>query len=395
MGQGYLYRIPWELGKYTMLTGFLIGILIFQSRKGLIGFIMLFLLLPALFFGPSSSDETAQIVGNIFGPIALSLGIIFLFELQISRLQFINTLKLILLPCVGVLAFTLIRNPDFSTYSFELGANFETSGGFGSNQVSTVLGLGAFITFLFWLNDWPVFLNKTFTLLLFVIFTLQGLLTFSRGGMIGGLIGILVIAYVYSRASNVDLKWYKVRRVGGVVIFAGIALISIFSVANIITGGVLELRYSGETNATLRGTREKDLNVLTTNRYDIFLSDLEIWQDHFILGSGVASSKFIRGDYSEELGDSGAAAHVELSRLLAEHGLLGLFYFILMLYLGSRVFVKNRGNPKYVATLLALYMIALYTTFHAATRTFVTPLLMSLSLVKIVDIKERDTPFSS
>jgi hypothetical protein len=352
---------------------------------------MLFLLLPSIFFGPSSSEETAQLVANIFGPLALSLGVIFLFDLKIRQEHLIKILKLILLPCVGVLAFTLIRNPDFSEYEFSLGANFATSGGFGSNQVSTVLGLGAFTTFLFWINNWQLFKNKTLTLILFALFTIQGLLTFSRGGMVGAIVGIVVVAYYYSRVSGRNIKYYQVKKVGGVVIYSGLALLAIFSVANALTGGVLELRYAGETNATLIGAREKDLNVLTTNRYDIFLSDLEIWSDHFILGSGVASSKFIRGDYSEQLGDSSAAAHVELSRLLAEHGLLGLIHFILMLYLGFRVYVKNRGNPKYVATLLALYIIALYTTFHAATRTFVTPLLMGLSLVKIVDIKEKDT----
>ena len=389
MGRGYYYKIPWELGKYTMLFGFLFGILVLQGRKGIVGFFMLFLLIPSLFFGPLSSQDTTQIVGNGFGPLALTVGVIFLFDLKIRQEQLVKVLKLVLLPCVSVLAFTLIRNPDFSEYEFSLSANFETSAGFGSNQVSTLLGLGAFITFLFWINNWELFRNKTMTLVLFMLFTIQGLLTFSRGGMIGALVGIIVVAYIYSRVSQKEIKYYQVKKVGGVVIYSGIALVALFSLANTITGGVLELRYSGETNATLRGTQEKDLNVLTTSRYEIFLSDLEIWQDHFLLGSGVASSKFIRADYNQEL--AGAAAHVELSRLLAEHGLLGLIFFILMLYLGWRVFVKNRGNPKYVATLLALYMIALYTTFHAATRTFVTPLLMGISLVKIIDIKAKDT----
>ena len=86
---------------------------------------------------------------------------------------------------------------------------------------------------------------------------------------------------------------------------------------------------------------------------------------------------------------AGVAAHVELSRLLAEHGILGLFYFIILLVIGWRVY-QNKGNPKYTALLFSLYILALYTTFHAATRTFITPLLLSLSTVKIVDINDPE-----
>jgi O-antigen ligase len=186
-------------------------------------------------------------------------------------------------------------------------------------------------------------------------------------------------------------KQYTTPRISGVIIGGGIALFVLFSAANAITGGVLELRYSGETNATLRGTREKDLNVLTTNRYDIFLADIKIWQQYFVLGAGVGGSEFLRSQAGFDYGGQAVAAHVELSRLLAEHGILGLFYFVILLVLGWRVFTNNRGNPKYTALLLALYAIALYTTFHAATRTFITPLLISLSTVKIVDINEPDT----
>ena len=306
----------------------------------------------------------------------------------------VKLMQLILLPCIGVLAFTLIKNPDFSSYQFELGANFKTAGGFGSNQVSTVLGLGAFVTFLFWINKWPLFKNRTYTIILFALFTMQGLLTFSRGGMIGALVGIIVLAYIYSKVSGKDRKLYHVPRISGFILISGISLVVLFTAANAITGGVLELRYAGETNATLRGTREKDLNVLTTNRYDIFKADIKIWQDYFLLGAGVGAGEFLRQNEGFEYyaaSSQGVAAHVELSRLLSEHGLLGLFYFIIILVVGWRVYTRNKGNPKYTALLLSLYMLALYTTFHAATRTFLTPLLISLSTVKIVDIKEPDT----
>lgn len=385
MAKGYQYKIPWELGKYVLAFGFLYGVVALNSRKGLLGFVMIFLLIPSLFFGPESNTQTSQLVGNIAGPMAIGFAVFYCTKLKITRHQIITILKLILLPCVSVLAFTVIKNPDFSEYEFKLGAEFATAGGFGSNQVATILGLGLFLVFVFWINKWELFKNNQLTLLLLAAFGIQGLLTFSRGGMIGAVVGIITISIVYSISSAKAKTIFKVPKISGFLLAAIISITSLFYIANEITGGVLELRYSGETNATLRGTQEKSLDVLTTNRFGIFMADLDVWQDYFVFGAGVGGSQILR---SEEMGME-VAAHVELSRLLSEHGLLGLTYFIILLVIGFRVF-NNRGNPKYTALLFSLFILAVYTTFHAATRTFLTPLLIGLSTVKIIDINEPE-----
>ena len=62
MGKGYYYKIPWELGKYTMIIGFLYGIIVLEGRKGLLGFIMFFLLVASIFFGPETVGDTAELV---------------------------------------------------------------------------------------------------------------------------------------------------------------------------------------------------------------------------------------------------------------------------------------------------------------------------------------------
>ncbi|WP_332910234.1 hypothetical protein [Algoriphagus boritolerans] len=49
-----------------------------------------------------------------------------------------------LYPILSVLVYTIIKTPDLDSVEFSLGANFATAGGFGSNQVSTILGLGVF-----------------------------------------------------------------------------------------------------------------------------------------------------------------------------------------------------------------------------------------------------------
>jgi O-antigen ligase len=151
--------------------------------------------------------------------------------------------------------------------------------------------------------------------------------------------------------------------------------------ANNITNGNLLLRYKGETYGTLLGTKENDLNNLTTGRLEIFLSDVSIFSEHPIFGVGVAASAAYR---TSEKG-AGAIAHVELSRLLSEHGILGGLVFLLLLTGLFNLYLKRKtGN-----ILLFLFgIIAMYTTFHAATRTFLSPLLLSIAFIPLRNIKK-------
>ena len=109
-------------------------------------------------------------------------------------------------------------------------------------------------------------------------------------------------------------------------------------------------------------------------------------EDHFVLGAGAGVSQWIRAERSVR---KRISSHVEISRLLAEHGLLGLTWIMILILMGVKLIVFN-ANAKYQGILLAFFIIAVYTTFHAATRTYITPLLIGISLVKITDIKELD-----
>jgi O-antigen ligase len=142
------------------------------------------------------------------------------------------------------------------------------------------------------------------------------------------------------------------------------------------------LRYKGETAGTIAGSKELDINTFTTNRYQIFLGDVELWRENFLLGVGAGASKELRPT-TEEVP---TAAHVELSRLLAEHGLFGLFFFLTILVFPFLIISQNKDSLN-KAILIAFFIIGLYTSFHAAMRTYVTPLFISMSLLTI-----RETP---
>ena len=157
-----------------------------------------------------------------------------------------------------------------------------------------------------------------------------------------------------------------------------IVLAFTFIYADKITGGKLALRYQGETTGTLAGRKEKTLNVVTSNRIQIFSDDLKLWRENPVFGSGVGASRYLRSK------TKGFLSHVEFSRLLSEHGIPGLCFIVILLALGINIF-RARNQGRYDALLLALYVMALFTTFHAAMRTYISPLLFGLSMLSVPD----------
>jgi len=387
MTKAYKYNLPWEFGKYLVFFGAVYAILFLGSRKGLLGVVLILLLLPSVFFSGVNYEITwHNVVFNAFGPACVAL-VVFAFQgVTVTKAEFRNMLRLIFYPALSVLAYVVIETPDLTSMEFELGANFSATAGFGSNQVSSILGLGLFLTFIFWINRWTLSGNRKLDLIVMLGFAFQGLLSFSRGGMIGALIGIVMVVFFITKIGSISSFKYKLPSIGKFVMPILICLIVVFQVADSITGGMLTLRYQGETEGTLEGDAELDLNKLTTGRSDIFLQDITIWRENFWFGSGVGVSQYIR---SIKTRSDITVSHLELSRLLAEHGFLGLIWFMLLLMLIFRL-IKFNTNPKYQGILLACFLIAVYTTFHSATRTHITPLLIGISLLKIIDIKEPE-----
>ena len=134
-------------------------------------------------------------------------------------------------------------------------------------------------------------------------------------------------------------------------------------------------RYSMETENQHNLTREELINEYSTGRWTIFQRDLEIWTQNPLWGIGVGRSK------NEHPG--GLAAHTELSRLLAEHGFLGFIIAVCLfvIYPIKEVFGRRDNNEKIWAS--SMFLIAILSTFHSATRTLVPVIFYGLAFTRI------------
>ncbi|MCE7055277.1 O-antigen ligase family protein [Algoriphagus sp. AGSA1] len=372
--------IPYESSKYLMMFISLVGITLNLNRIKVshVGFILLLLLIPSLLIDKSGLVKTSDIVFNLFGVFNIAFAIIFLSVLKVNKWKFVPWIRLMAFPIIPVLIYVFLKTPDYSKLEFELSANFDTTGGFGSNQVSTVLGLGSFLFAVAFVLNYRITTKRLLDIAFFSAFTLQGFLTFSRGGMVGAGLGIITLIYFLMKLGPAQLKSMQISNPKKYILPTIIGLVLFFIAGNIITGGNLALRYQGQTAGTMTGKHEVDFNKFTSARWLLFSEDMSVFFEYPIFGSGGASSKYLRQMTKYEI------THVELSRLIAEHGIFGIFIVLLFLYMFFKI-RDSKADGINKAVQMSFFVLAIFTSFHAATRTFLSPLLVCLSMVTIVD----------
>lgn len=374
--------VPVEYSKY--ITVFVFGYLAFISRKNFhpIGTALLVLAFPGVLYDESNQVVLADIVNGYLPPVGLAIGVGLWGSIKPTDDLITNSMRLLWFGTVTVLTCIVIRTPSYDDLTFTLAASKATSGGTSSNQASTILGLGMFLSFYSFYGGYKFSGKRVLDIVFMMAFALQGLLTFSRGGVLVGVIAIVFLILFPSGSKNQDPgKKAKAGAFGKNLLFLALGigfLLMAFTLVDKLTGGLLSLRYKGETAGTAAGYAEKDLDKITSGRSEIFLYDIEIWLEHPLLGVGSGASPYFRLEREGAL----TAPHVELSRLLADQGMLGLIYFIILLLLGVSIWMKRKLVPQ-SDLLMALYIIALATSFHAAMRTFVTPFFMTLSAMSL------------
>lgn len=361
--------IPYQICSYFMLVVFTLGIFDhFKSSKTNVGLIIVLLCVPG-FFMISGHDYLTPFIDAFSGILCTGLAAVYFSRQVYTQKDLFDFLKCAVLPIIITLVYLFFKTPSFNDIDFSLKANFKTSGGFGSNQVSTVLGAGACLILLPYLrNSGPFRSFKIINLLLLAGFLFRGLLTFSRGGVMGCLAAVL-LAYLY--ITFVDKKNF-VNSILKIFFFAFIAFF-IFQASDQITGGKLSERYRGETGGTLEGTREKNLKTITSNRSELIEAEWLVFANNILFGVGPGNGYEARRQYIGER----VASHTEVTRLMAEQGLPGLAIAIIFLvYPFIRISEAKSKEEKYY--LIGFFSLAIITSFHSGMRTMLTPVLWGL-----------------
>ena len=150
-------------------------------------------------------------------------------------------------------------------------------------------------------------------------------------------------------------KIYVISKSFGVLLISAIVWISIVS----LTDGIIMQRYGfggGDSG-------EKFILDLT-GRGLIYKIDLNIFFDHIFSGVGPGQATKLREIYGY---GKQVVAHTEYSRMLAEHGILGLFSLLMLLGISmSHLLLSCSIKSKFIKTLFGI--LAILTLSHSAMR---------------------------
>ena len=370
-----------QYAKYGVMGILLIG-MIYRgfSKNALPYWIFGLLLLPGVFLSfftlNFETDIRKAITFNIIGPITLMVSAIYCYQRKISFEQIKTIINMLAYPLMATLVYMYLYTPSVKDVVTNTESNFETSGGFGPNQVSTILGLGIFLFFVKIVLSSKTTLIRNINILFFVIITFRGIVTFSRGGIITGFVMIIIVVLLLLYYTKSQAK----SKVVMLVVFGVFALVGIWSYSSIQTSGLIDKRYA---NQDARG-REK-LSKLT-GRERLIESEFKMFLDNPIFGIGVGKNK----EYRLETTGIDAASHNEITRMLAEHGMFGLFGLIILLITPMVLYLNNQQNI-FVFSFVVFWIL---TINHAAMRLAAPAFVYALSLLKVSFIDEKSTPIS-
>ena len=359
-----------EFAKYSIIVFMMFGMFYSSfSKNAMIYWLFLLLLVPGIIISTTSlsleTDIRKAIAFNISGPVCLGISAIYCFRRKVTFEQLNLLVTTLSLPIVSLIVYLFLYTPSVRDVVVGTSSNFETSGGFGPNQVSTILGFGIFAFFaLFLLNSKSKILLLIHAFLTFVV-AFRGIVTFSRGGVIAGVVMILLLLFAVFRGAKGQAKFK-------IVVLSGFALLfslSIWTYSSYQTKGLIDKRYANEDAIG----RKKEDNL--GGREQLAKTELQMFLDSPLLGIGVGKNK----EYREVTTGIQAASHNEVTRLLAEHGTLGILALLILVLTPLILYLDNEKHL-YVLPFFAFWLL---TINHAAMRLAAPAFMYALTLLKV------------
>jgi hypothetical protein len=333
--------IPWEFSKYAIILILAIAIVRFgRYQKAIVPAAYLLLMLgsvPLTFLALSPEDAREELSFNMSGPVSLAIAAMFFFSIRFSKREMKWILTCLIAPAVSiatVASVNLQKAQTFANEEFFNASNRAASGGFGPNQVSATLGLAIICVFLIMALGVGSIIAQGSLVLLTLFLIRQAAITFSRGGLWMAGAGILSAAFYLARD-----KKTRLRLLGVAVIVAPLLIFVIWPRLEAMTGGKIGDRFA---------------NTDSTGRDLLVKGDLLTWSENPVLGAGPGMGGKNRLKYFHV-----QTAHTEYSRMLAEHGILGLLALFLMGWMAfSNIwYAPTRLDKAFSAAMLAYALL--------------------------------------
>lgn len=360
----------YEISKYGVMVFILLGMYYSGFSRGAAPYwTFLLLLVPSIVISTFAlnfdTDIRKAIAFNISGPVCLGLASLYTFRRKILLTEMNQILFSMGLPILSCMVYLTLYTPNVRDVVTSTQSNFETSGGYGPNQVATVLGLGMFIFFSRVILDSKTKFQIAINLIIALNITYRGMLTFSRGGIITGLLMIgLLLFFLYFKSNfggRVKLNY--------ILVLLGLVIFATWTYTSFQTGGLINKRYANQDASG----RVKESQF--TGREDVAQDEINTFLKNPIFGAGVGKGAEIR---KNETGVT-VLSHDEITRMLAEHGSLGILALLILFFTPLVLYLENKFNM-FLLCFVAFWFL---TINHAAMRIAAPAFVYSLSLLNV------------
>ena len=358
----------WEYGKYALVI--LLSVALIKQKKPLKNLVLpltyFVLLLPSIILTINAlgfTERSAELISfNLSGALATFVSIVFFSQVVLDQVALQTTVWAAVYPIIGILTLAVQSTLTASKIEFGGESVFVTSGGFGPNQVSAVLGLGALLLILYAIQP-SKFKGRTFALILALLLIVQSFLTFSRGG-IYNLVVALGMAFVIlmRKPSKIFRPFF--------VVFVLLVIVGLFVFPKLeaLTSGAFSARFTDMDPVSRVNLAKAD--------YDLFLANP-------VAGVGVGMSSYFRS------GPVAIAPHTEYSRVLAEHGVLGILALSILVGMLIHAFFQT-PNTMAQAWMVASAGWAAVEMSHAAMRIVAISFMLGLAFATL-EVDELST----
>ena len=365
----------YEMIKYLVLAFMLLGIFFRGfSLKSIPYVIYILLLVPSIIIAsqsiPIGESLRKAVAFNLSGPVTLGVVALYCYQRKIQLIRLEQILQLSVGPIAMMTLYLFIVTPDIRDVVTGTGSNFATSGGYGPNQVATALGIGMFICFVRFLRIKNFWINVIDVVLLMAM-TYRAWVTFSRGGVLTAALMIVATVITIFLFKRSEFRITMLPKV--IVITIGFALAWGFT--SLVTNGLIDKRYANQDAA---GRIKEDLS---TGREDLVTIELEAFAENPVSGVGAGQVKYYRAKKTGIV----AASHNETSRLLSEHGAIGILSLLVLIFTPLIYRLSNRRNIYFYAFLIFWFA----TINHSAMRIAAPSFLYGLALLNVVPAKKK------
>ena len=355
----------WEYAKYAMLAIIFVALIREWSRRketqqlrSVWPILLAAALLPGAVMtvlqrGPAEAMDSISF--NLSSYMALTALGVYLWARPIERDTAIRLLLMIMAPIVGItflaVYFTLT---DLNSLLFLGASNWVTSGNYGPNQVSNMMGFGALAGVMLLILIPRGLGARGFILLVTLGMLGQSALTFSRGGLYSFALALAVFGFHLMNTPRARRRFLLLFGLFSTILLAGI-----YPFLDDFTGGSLSERFA-----------DTDM----TGRVEVALADMQAFRENPMVGVGVGQSSAYHRD---ALGIS-VATHTEFTRLLAEHGLFGIIAIAILFWMMATRYLGNHPGPaRAISASLSVWAVTIM--IHSAMRLAVVPLAIALA----------------